>query len=47
MAEWNSGKHRAACCHVKTLQQQYFPLVSNYLIYYFSPVFGFFLSLLV
>nr|AQP30035.1 NADH dehydrogenase subunit 1 [Nasutitermes sp. COL2012L08] len=27
--------------------EQYFPLVSNYLIYYFSPVFGFFLSLLV
>jgi NADH-ubiquinone oxidoreductase chain 1 len=25
----------------------YFPLVSNYLIYYFSPIFGFFLSLLV
>ena len=28
-------------------REQYFPLVSNYLIYYFSPVFGFFLSLLV
>nr|QXT44283.1 NADH dehydrogenase subunit 1 [Amicotermes ivorensis] len=28
-------------------KEQYFPLVSNYLIYYFSPVFGFFLSLLV
>nr|QZK21635.1 NADH dehydrogenase subunit 1 [Amitermes sp. ANIC 0930] len=27
--------------------EQYFPLVSNYLIYYFSPVFGFFLSLLI
>nr|AIY62009.1 NADH dehydrogenase subunit 1 [Orthognathotermes aduncus] len=27
--------------------EQYFPLVSNYLVYYFSPVFGFFLSLLV
>nr|QZK22064.1 NADH dehydrogenase subunit 1 [Amitermes sp. QLD_179] len=27
--------------------EQYFPLVSNYLIYYFSPIFGFFLSLLV
>nr|AQP28555.1 NADH dehydrogenase subunit 1 [Subulitermes sp. G712] len=27
--------------------EQYFPLVSNYLIYYFSPVFGLFLSLLV
>nr|AIY61827.1 NADH dehydrogenase subunit 1 [Amalotermes phaeocephalus]QXT44153.1 NADH dehydrogenase subunit 1 [Amalotermes phaeocephalus] len=27
--------------------EQYFPLVSNYLIYYFSPVFGFFLALLV
>nr|YP_006504038.1 NADH dehydrogenase subunit 1 [Nasutitermes triodiae]AFM92538.1 NADH dehydrogenase subunit 1 [Nasutitermes triodiae] len=27
--------------------EQYFPVVSNYLIYYFSPVFGFFLSLLV
>nr|YP_009351260.1 NADH dehydrogenase subunit 1 [Aciculitermes maymyoensis]AQP29057.1 NADH dehydrogenase subunit 1 [Aciculitermes maymyoensis] len=27
--------------------EQYFPIVSNYLIYYFSPVFGFFLSLLV
>nr|AQP29539.1 NADH dehydrogenase subunit 1 [Nasutitermes matangensis]AQP30699.1 NADH dehydrogenase subunit 1 [Nasutitermes matangensis] len=27
--------------------EQYFPFVSNYLIYYFSPVFGFFLSLLV
>jgi NADH-ubiquinone oxidoreductase chain 1 len=26
--------------------EQYFPLVSNYLIYYFSPIFGFFLSLL-
>jgi hypothetical protein len=26
---------------------QYFPLVSNYLIYYFSPIFGFFFSLLV
>jgi NADH:ubiquinone oxidoreductase subunit H len=25
----------------------YFPLVSNYLCYYFSPVFGLFLSLLV
>jgi NADH-ubiquinone oxidoreductase chain 1 len=23
-------------------REQYFPLVSNYLIYYFSPVFGFF-----
>jgi NADH-ubiquinone oxidoreductase chain 1 len=28
-------------------REQYFPLVSNYLVYYFSPVFGFFLSLLV
>nr|AQP29387.1 NADH dehydrogenase subunit 1 [Cyrilliotermes sp. BRA012] len=28
-------------------KEQYFPLVSNYLIYYFSPIFGFFLSLLV
>jgi NADH-ubiquinone oxidoreductase chain 1 len=28
-------------------REQYFPLVSNYLIYYFSPVFGFFLALLV
>jgi NADH-ubiquinone oxidoreductase chain 1 len=28
-------------------REQYFPLVSNYLIYYFSPVFGYFLSLLV
>jgi len=28
-------------------REQYFPLVSNYLIYYFSPVFGFFISLLV
>nr|URH16909.1 NADH dehydrogenase subunit 1 [Nasutitermes gracilirostris] len=27
--------------------EQYFPFVSNYLIYYFSPIFGFFLSLLV
>nr|QAX91193.1 NADH dehydrogenase subunit 1 [Parrhinotermes sp. B MW-2019] len=27
--------------------EQYFPLASNYLSYYFSPVFGFFLSLLV
>nr|AQP29109.1 NADH dehydrogenase subunit 1 [Labiotermes sp. BRA008] len=27
--------------------EQYFPLISNYLIYYFSPIFGFFLSLLV
>nr|AQP29400.1 NADH dehydrogenase subunit 1 [Nasutitermes sp. C TB-2017]AQP29885.1 NADH dehydrogenase subunit 1 [Nasutitermes sp. B TB-2017] len=27
--------------------EQYFPIVSNYLIYYFSPIFGFFLSLLV
>nr|QZK21349.1 NADH dehydrogenase subunit 1 [Amitermes sp. ANIC 0073] len=27
--------------------EQYFPLVSNYLIYYFSPIFGFFLALLV
>nr|AQP29551.1 NADH dehydrogenase subunit 1 [Angularitermes nasutissimus] len=27
--------------------EQYFPFVSNYLVYYFSPVFGFFLSLLV
>nr|YP_009351806.1 NADH dehydrogenase subunit 1 [Ephelotermes taylori]AQP30686.1 NADH dehydrogenase subunit 1 [Ephelotermes taylori] len=27
--------------------EQYFPSVSNYLIYYFSPIFGFFLSLLV
>jgi len=25
-------------------KEQYFPLVSNYLIYYFSPVLGFFLS---
>jgi NADH-ubiquinone oxidoreductase chain 1 len=24
-------------------REQYFPLVSNYLIYYFSPIFGFFL----
>ena len=28
-------------------REQYFPLVFNYLIYYFSPIFGFFLSLLV
>ena len=28
-------------------KEQYFPLVSNYLIYYFSPVLGFFLSLLI
>jgi len=28
-------------------RERYFPLVSNYLIYYFSPIFGFFLSLLV
>lgn len=28
-------------------REQYFPLVSNYLVYYFSPIFGFFLSLLV
>jgi NADH-ubiquinone oxidoreductase chain 1 len=28
-------------------REQYFPLVSHYLLYYFSPVFGFFLSLLV
>ena len=28
-------------------RDQYFPLFSNYLIYYFSPIFGFFLSLLV
>nr|AQP29502.1 NADH dehydrogenase subunit 1 [Procornitermes araujoi] len=28
-------------------KEQYFPLISNYLIYYFSPIFGFFLSLLV
>jgi NADH-ubiquinone oxidoreductase chain 1 len=28
-------------------KEQYFPLVSNYLINYFSPIFGFFLSLLV
>nr|URX52641.1 NADH dehydrogenase subunit 1 [Glyptotermes brevicaudatus] len=27
--------------------EQYFPLVSNYLSYYFSPIFGLFLSLLV
>nr|YP_009351611.1 NADH dehydrogenase subunit 1 [Hirtitermes hirtiventris]AQP30061.1 NADH dehydrogenase subunit 1 [Hirtitermes hirtiventris] len=27
--------------------EQYFPIVSNYLIYYFSPIFGLFLSLLV
>nr|AQP28323.1 NADH dehydrogenase subunit 1 [Bulbitermes sp. A TB-2017] len=27
--------------------EQYFPIVSNYLVYYFSPIFGFFLSLLV
>nr|YP_009350857.1 NADH dehydrogenase subunit 1 [Ophiotermes grandilabius]AQP27950.1 NADH dehydrogenase subunit 1 [Ophiotermes grandilabius] len=27
--------------------EQHFPLVSNYLVYYFSPIFGFFLSLLV
>nr|AQP30256.1 NADH dehydrogenase subunit 1 [Amitermes sp. D TB-2017] len=27
--------------------EQYFPLVSNYLIYYLSPVFGFFLSLFI
>nr|YP_009711362.1 NADH dehydrogenase subunit 1 [Reticulitermes tibialis]QGA46878.1 NADH dehydrogenase subunit 1 [Reticulitermes tibialis]QGA46891.1 NADH dehydrogenase subunit 1 [Reticulitermes tibialis] len=27
--------------------EQYFPLVSNYLVYYFSPVFGLFLSLLI
>jgi len=23
-------------------REQYFPLVSNYLMYYFSPIFGFF-----
>jgi len=28
-------------------KEQYFPFVSNYLIYYFSHVFGFFLSLLI
>jgi NADH-ubiquinone oxidoreductase chain 1 len=28
-------------------REQYFPLVSNYLSYYFSPVFGLFLSLLI
>ena len=28
-------------------REQHFPLVSNYLIYYFSPMFGFFISLLV
>jgi NADH-ubiquinone oxidoreductase chain 1 len=28
-------------------REQYFPLVSNYLSYYFSPIFGLFLSLLV
>jgi NADH-ubiquinone oxidoreductase chain 1 len=28
-------------------REQYFPLVSNYLSYYFSPVFGLFLSLIV
>ena len=28
-------------------REQYFPLVSNYLIQYFSPIFGFSLSLLV
>jgi len=28
-------------------REQYFPLISSYLIYYFSPIFGFFLSLLV
>jgi len=28
-------------------REQYFPLISNYLIYYFSPILGFFLSLLV
>jgi len=28
-------------------REQYFPSVSNYLIYYFFPIFGFFLSLLV
>jgi NADH-ubiquinone oxidoreductase chain 1 len=28
-------------------REQYFPLVSNYLCYYFSPVFGLFLSMLV
>jgi len=28
-------------------REQYFPLASNYLIYYFSPIFGFFHSLLV
>nr|URX52837.1 NADH dehydrogenase subunit 1 [Bifiditermes rogierae] len=27
--------------------EQYFPLVSNYLCYYFSPIFGLFLSLLI
>jgi len=28
-------------------REQYFPLVSNYVIYYFSPIFGSFLFLLV
>src|SRR5215475_13814740 len=28
-------------------REQYFPIVSNYLMYYFSPIFGFFLSLLI
>jgi NADH-ubiquinone oxidoreductase chain 1 len=28
-------------------REQYFPLVSNYLSYYFSPVFSLFLSLLI
>jgi len=28
-------------------REQYFPSVSNYFIYYFSHIFGFFLSLLV
>jgi len=29
------------------MREQYFPMVSNYLPYYLSPVFGLFLSLLV
>jgi NADH:ubiquinone oxidoreductase subunit H len=42
------GGFRIYLCEIKLFsREQYFPLVSNYLSYYFSPDFRLFLSLLV
>jgi hypothetical protein len=39
-------RRHTAIVHVVSISCPYFPLVSNYLVYHFSPVFGLFLPLL-